>query len=55
MDRIDADLESATEDFERGHSQLQRYWDRVSSNRMLALRILGVLVCFAIFYSVVLS
>ena len=54
VERIDADLEMAEGDIERGTAQLQKAWNTVSSNRTLALRVLGVVVSFAIFYSVVL-
>ena len=54
VERIDADLEMAEGDIERGTAQLQKAWSAVSSNRTLALRVLGVVVSFAIFYAVVL-
>ncbi len=32
--------------------ELQRYYDRVSSNRMLVLKLLSILVAFVVFFSV---
>ncbi len=54
LERIDQDLEAAAGDLDRGHAQLQRAWASAASGRNLALRVVGVLVVFAIFYSVVL-
>jgi hypothetical protein len=54
VERIDADLEAAAGDMNRGAAQLERAWAAAKSNRGLALRVLGVLVTFAVFYSVVL-
>ena len=54
MERIDNDLEAATADLDRGTQQLQRRWDTVSSNSGLAVRVLGVVAAFALFYGVVL-
>ena len=54
IERIDQDLEAAETDLERGQAQLQKTWESASSNRNLALRVLGVIVSFAVFYSVVL-
>ena len=54
VERIDNDLEAASADLERGTEQLQRRWAAVSSNSGLALRVLGVLAAFALFYGIVL-
>ena len=54
VERIDNDLEAASADLERGTEQLQRRWASVSSSSGLALRVLGVLACFALFYGIVL-
>ncbi len=54
VERIDNDLEAASADLERGTEQLQRRWSTVSSNSGLALRVLGVLAAFALFYGIVL-
>jgi hypothetical protein len=54
VERIDSDLEAANRDLEAGQAQLQKSWQSASSNSGLALRVMGVLVSFAVFYGVVL-
>jgi hypothetical protein len=54
VERIDNDLEAASVDLQRGTEQLQRKWASVSSSSGLALRVLGVLAAFALFYGIVL-
>lgn len=36
---------------DNAQSQLQRYYDNVSSNRMLILKIFGILVAFILLFS----
>ena len=47
IDRIDGDLEAAGGQMGLAEAQLQRAYAAASSNRMLALRIIGVLIAFA--------
>jgi syntaxin 5 len=54
VERIDNDLEAATHDMQRGTEQLQKKWDSVSSNSGLAIRVVGVVAAFALFYGIVL-
>jgi hypothetical protein len=54
VERIDSDLEAANRDLEAGQAQLQKSWQSASSNSGLALRVMGVLVSFAVFYGIVL-
>ena len=46
IDRIDGDIESAGGQMDLASTQLQRAYDSAASNRMLALRIIGVLIAF---------
>jgi hypothetical protein len=46
IDRIDGDIESASGQMDLASTQLQRAYDSAASNRMLALRIIGVLIAF---------
>jgi hypothetical protein len=54
VERIDSDLEAANRDLEAGQAQLQKNWQSVSSNSGLALRVMAVVVSFAVFYGIVL-
>lgn len=46
IDRIDGDIENAGGQMDLASAQLQRAYDTAASNRMLALRIIGVLIAF---------
>jgi hypothetical protein len=46
IDRIDGDIESAGGQMDLASTQLQRAYDSAASNRLLALRIIGVLIAF---------
>jgi hypothetical protein len=52
VERIEDETESALQNMEAGQAQLGRYWERVSSNRGLALRVASMLVGAAILFSV---
>jgi hypothetical protein len=54
VERIDSDLEAANRDLEAGQAQLAKNWASVSSNSSLAIRVMAILVSFAVFYGVVL-
>ena len=53
VERIEDDLEAAHASVDAGQAQLTRYWQRVSSNRALALRLgavtVGAVVLFVLF------
>lgn len=48
--RIDADMESALDNVNRGHSELLKMFESVSSNRWLILKVFVALILFAIFF-----
>jgi t-SNARE complex subunit (syntaxin) len=52
VERIEDDTDTSLRDVEAGHAQLVRYMARVSSNRLLAAKIFGVLVAFIVLFAV---
>lgn len=52
VERLEDSTEAALRNVEAGQSQLQRYWQRVSDNRILLVRAVGVLVGAALLFGV---
>jgi len=50
MVRIDSNVEDAAMNVEAGHSEILKYFQSVSSNRWLMVKIFGVLIFFFIFF-----
>ena len=50
MVRIDSNVEDTQMNVEAGHQQILKYFHSVSSNRMLMVKIFGVLIFFFIFF-----
>lgn len=50
--RIDDGMEHTLENVKAGHSELLKYFDNVSSNRWLILKVFALLILFAIFFIV---
>ena len=50
MVRIDSNVEDTQINVEQGHQQILKYFHSVSSNRMLMVKIFGVLIFFFIFF-----
>lgn len=50
MVRIDSNVEDAAMNVEAGHSELLKYFQSVTSNRWLMVKIFGVLIFFFIFF-----
>jgi len=50
MVRIDSNVEEAGMNVEQGHSEILKYFQSVSSNRWLMVKIFGVLIFFFIFF-----
>lgn len=53
--RIDANIQDAELNVEAAHSQILKYFQSVTGNRMLMLKIFGVLIFFFIFFAVFVS
>ena len=51
VERIEDNTENALANMEAGHAQLQRYWERVSSNRGLALRVASTIIVTAVLFA----
>ena len=49
--RIDADIDGSAENVNRGHSELLKYFNNISGNRGLILKIFAVLIFFIIFFA----
>ena len=52
VDRIEDNLETSLANVGAGTAQLTRYWERVSSNRTLIMKVFAVLVLFFILFAV---
>lgn len=52
IERIDQDIESADQRIHDAQTQLQKYYERVSSNKLLILKVLSILVFFIILFSI---
>ena len=48
--RIDDELGDALGNIEAGHGQLMQYYDNISSGRLLMMKVLGVLMTFALVF-----
>lgn len=48
--RIDANMDSTLEHMDRGHRELLKYFDRISGNRWLILKVFAVLIVFLVFF-----
>ncbi|TFK30844.1 integral membrane protein sed5 [Coprinopsis marcescibilis] len=53
VQRIDADTQDIAENVRLGHSELLKYWGRVSNDRWLMLKIFGVLIVFFLVFILV--
>ena len=52
VERLEDNTESAMASMEAGQAQLARYWEKVSSNRGLVLRVASVLVATAVGFAI---
>lgn len=50
--RIDANMDSALDNIDRGHGELLKYYDSISGSRWLILKIFAVLLAFLIFFMI---
>jgi syntaxin 5 len=50
--RIDANMDATLINVESGHNELLKYFDRMSSNRWLIMKIFAVLIAFLVFFMV---
>jgi len=50
--RIDDSLEMTQQNIEMGHNELLKYFDNLSSNRALILKVFGILIAFMVFFMV---
>lgn len=48
--RIDANIDDTLHHVEAGHSELLKYFDNISSNRMLILKVFAILIAFIVFF-----
>jgi syntaxin 5 len=48
--RIDANMDNTLEHMDAGHRELLKYFDRISNNRWLILKIFAVLIVFLVFF-----
>lgn len=55
IDRIDSNVQDAELSIEAAHTQILRYFQSVSSNRWLMIKIFGILIFFFIFFVVFIS
>lgn len=55
IDRIDSNVQDAELSIEAAHTQILRYFQSVSSNRWLMIKIFGILIFFFIFFVIFLS
>ncbi len=53
--RVDQDITDATENMQGAERQLHKYYKRISSNRMLILKVMGIVLFFVIFFIVFLT
>lgn len=52
VERIDTNVEHAEINIEAAHAQIVKYFNKISSNRWLMIKIFGVLMFFFIFFVV---
>jgi syntaxin 5 len=50
--RIDANMDEALENMDKGHHQLLTYYDSISGNRWLILKVFAVLLAFLVFFMI---
>lgn len=50
-ERIDANVEETLHNVEGAHTELLKYFDRISSNRWLIIKVFAILILFAIFFT----
>mmetsp|Transcript_32768 Transcript_32768/g.99013 ORF Transcript_32768/g.99013 Transcript_32768/m.99013 type:complete len:235 (+) Transcript_32768:23-727(+) len=55
MERIDREVDNTVANVEGAHKELTKYFNSISSNRTLMLKIFGVLLAFLIFFLVVVA
>jgi len=55
VDRIDNNVESVTLNVEAAHSEILKYFQTVTSNRRLMIKIFGVLIFFFLIFVVFLT
>lgn len=55
VERIDSNIEDAGLNIEAAHTQILKYFQSVTSNRWLMIKIFGVLIFFFIFFVVFLA
>jgi len=48
--RVDQNIEDSVENIQKGNDQLMKYYSTVSNNRMLILKVFGVLIAFIVFF-----
>jgi syntaxin 5 len=54
VERIDANVEETVANMDAGHSQLMVYYNSISGNRALILKVFGVLLAFLVIWTVIL-
>ena len=50
--RIDSSLQDTAHNMERGHQELLKYFDGISGNRMLILKVFAILIAFLVFFMI---
>lgn len=50
VQRIDANTEDVEMNIERANFEIMKYWKRVSGNRMLMVKIFGILILFFLLF-----
>jgi len=55
VSRIDSNVQDAELSIEAAHTQILRYFQSVTSNRWLMIKIFGILIFFFIFFVVFIS
>jgi len=51
LERIDQDVEDSLANTNAGYSELQRYYNKISSNRGLMLRVFAILFFFIVLFA----
>lgn len=52
IQRIDMNIEEVSSNVESAQNQLLRYWQSVSSNRWLMIKIFSILIVFILVFSI---
>ena len=50
--RINSSLDDTSVNMERGHQELLKYFDGISGNRMLILKVFAILIAFLVFFMI---